>query len=152
MKHLYNRSNDYFLCSVSSLKSHITEENREKCLKSLVFRVKENKETNELKKEGEIDKKENSTEICKKIVETFNEKTSPELKTSLFEVIGIYNSTIPNICTINSICASFSVIMGLEHKNFDFIYYRAFPSIQFQTIKISKDSNCFLCQKSVSDI
>lgn len=137
IKDLYNTEPEPFLCSLRSLEEEISVQNREKYLSSLIFRTKEQYGCTQ---HTELDR------IYLEVADTFNQKAPEHLKTSAFEVEGIYKSIVPNICTINSICASYAVLMVFEHKDYDFVYYDGTELPFTRRIKLDKDLACFVCQ------
>lgn len=133
IKDLYRTNNEPFLCSLKGSIKTITPENRDQILNSLIFKMKEDI------------KVENSNELCEKIVKEFNMKASDDLKTTFFEVIGILKNIIPNVCTINAICASLAVLLAFRDDINDFIYVDGTNDVILDSLIIEKDPDCFIC-------
>ncbi|KAL6121935.1 hypothetical protein NUSPORA_01091 [Nucleospora cyclopteri] len=126
IKDLFNTNNLPFLCSLSG-KIAVTELNREKMLKSTVLSHKNGKTAEE-------------------IVEIFNNSVNNDrYKTNLFEVKGIYEEIVPNVSFINSICASFAILM-IYDQDHDYLFYNGEQKVYLSKQNIEKDEECIVCK------
>lgn len=139
IKELYTVENESHICSLKSVNQEITAGNRDQVLRSMIFQMREIARGNR-----------NIQEIYHEIVEKFNGAASSSLQTTSFEVEGIFNNVIPNVCTINSIGASLGVILAFHTKDEDFIYFDAQNDVFFQVLRLERDSECFVCSKASS--
>ncbi len=136
MKDLFTLDNEAYLCSLSAIDyDNIDITNRNKVLKSLILKIKEKNNINKISEEN----------VLESIINDFNSKVDEKLKTTYFEVYGIYNKIIPNICVINSICASMAI--NIISMKSDFIYYDATDTLQFNQLILEKYEDCILCNK-----
>lgn len=69
-------------------------------------------------------------------------------KTDEFEVTGIIENIVPNVCVMASICASFAVKI-LYLNEYDFIYYNAYRKINLELLKMDVEKNCIVCGKKI---
>lgn len=132
IKDLYNTDETPHLCSLTKTDTLITPENRNKILISLIFK--------------DAVESENSNAKYEEIVIKFNSQAPKNLKTTLFEVQGIAERIIPNACWINSICASYAVILSSIETNEDFFYYDGAFELDLHRLSIEKDPDCFVCK------
>lgn len=148
VKDLYNVKNTPFLCSLKSTKEQITPENRERILNSLIFKIKGESNLSEFKDGTEFGSKiPVQAQIIETITFLFNKNAPDSLKTSVFEVQGLFNEILPNICTINSICASYAVDMAFNAGKHDFIHFTGSHKNLVQKIRLEKNTSCFVCEK-----
>jgi ubiquitin-activating enzyme E1 C len=133
IKDIYNMDKMPFICSLSNIDVIATDINRDKVLRSLIFKMKG----------------ENESISYEKIVESFNEKANKALQTTVFEVKGIFEDIIPSVCFTNSICASNAVIIAFSNKNADFYYFDGEIDMEVSEIIIEKDESCFVCKKTL---
>lgn len=160
---LYKTEQEDYLCSLSNLED-ITLENRNKFLRNFIFKMNTNKE--ELEKfiptivnEFNIKIKElikvkniNIDQFYlknKKVddLQDFTQNMINKLMTTKFEVEGIIKKVMPNICTINSICASNAIIFAFTNTEEDFMFFNGLETPVFTELKLEKDKNCFVCNK-----
>lgn len=147
IKDLYNTDVEPFLCSLKSLDDEVCEQNREKYLSSVVFRIRERYSSSGQPREDEDGTQcSGQDRIYLEIVDMFNQRAPEHLRTNIFEVEGVYKSIVPNICTINSICASYAVLMVFEHRDYDFVYYDGTELPFTRRIKLDRDPSCFVCK------
>ena len=66
-------------------------------------------------------------------------------QTDEFEVLGIFNNIIPNICVINSICAGYAIEMLFNPVPHDFIYYDGSGIPFVRKVTFGSHRQCFLC-------
>ncbi|KAG0441077.1 NEDD8-activating enzyme E1 catalytic subunit [Dictyocoela muelleri] len=62
--------------------------------------------------------------------------------TDMKEVESVLNNVLPNICTINSICAALMIICW--KKKLNFLYFNG-KALNFTFVDIKKDEDCILC-------
>lgn len=150
IRNLYKTANTPYICSLKNIPYRITDENRDKVLNSLIVKYKESdNEDSHTNIEG-IDNKEKidwrfDTKY-NKIVDAFNCMASDKMKTSVFEVKGLYEKILANVCTINSICASYTVNMAFDQTSYDFIYYNGANENSVHKIQLDRDEKCFICK------
>lgn len=150
MKELFsNEKNDIYLCSLGQIDKEININNRNQIIKQMIFKAKE--EAEEAKEAKEETEETEETKIDKdlviaKIVKQFNLKSPKKLKTNYFEIYGLYNNIIPNVCFINSICASIALNMIYENE-YDFVYYNGLEAPYFNKLTLQKNEECILCNK-----
>lgn len=133
IKDLYSAAPELFLCSLGLLESEINAQNRERCLRSTVFKVKEQHACPE-------------PSIFLEIANTFNQRAPEHLRASALEVEGIYMNIVPSVCTTNSICAGYAVLMALDHRDYDFVYFDGTEDPFAQRTRLAKDPLCFVCK------
>ncbi|KAG0419856.1 hypothetical protein EQH57_0381 [Dictyocoela roeselum] len=80
------------------------------------------------------------------VVSEFN-KMRQFAKTDLNEVERVLNNVVPNVCTINSVCASLMVICW--KKSLDFAYFNG-HTVNFNFVGIEKDDECVLCNENLA--
>jgi len=131
IKELYSVDSEPYICSVRSPDQTVTAENRDRLLRSAVFQRKEHCK--------------GTSETYASIAEMFNSVAPAGQHTSAFEVEGIFNSIIPNICTINSICASLGVVLAFQDTEYDFVYFNGQGMVIIETVSLCKDTKCFVC-------
>lgn len=120
------------ICSLGSLPKEITLENREKVLRSLV----------ELKRDGPGSRREK----IEQIVNEFNALAKEKLRTDVFDVTGMYDGVIPNVCFINSVCASLACrLLDGPNLSYDFIFYSGEENMVFEKLHLAKDEKCIVC-------
>lgn len=136
LKDLFKRTEPEYLCSLVGMKNNVTRENRKKVLRSIVI------ETEKVQEESEEDH-------VKKVTDYFNSLVERDLQTTVFEVKGIYYNIIPNIVTINSICASYSTMIILKVIESDFIFSDGTDGLRITNINLLKDENCFICKRNI---
>lgn len=132
MKDLYTAPDDPHLCSLAGAGQEVTASNREKVLVSLIFKEKEG---------GAADEKQMIADIEGR----FNSLAPQDLRTSSFEIYGYLHRTVPNVCTINSICASMAVCLLLRPRDYDFVFYDGACAPSFRKIKLERDPACIVC-------
>lgn len=76
-------------------------------------------------------------------IEIFNKNN--EKKTNEFEIIGIKDNVIPNVCYIASIAASFAFI--LLNSEYDFCFYNG-QICRTEFLNLERDKNCISCGES----
>lgn len=131
---LYSIEKEPHICSMVTASHKITAENRDRALNSVVFQKKESEER------GRSNEK-----IYAEIVDLFNARASPDLRTSVFEVKGKFESIIPNTCTINSIAASIAVVLAFQETDYDFVYFDG-ATLGTSKVALKKDPKCFICR------
>ncbi|ELA42836.1 uncharacterized protein VICG_00151 [Vittaforma corneae ATCC 50505] len=139
IRDFYSDENAPFICSLKKLNQKITAENRNQVLKSIIFQKKEQIHVENNHSDPKYE------EIYEEIVDRFNLNASDDLKTSLFEVKGMFENIIPNVCTINSICANLAVLLAFNAIKDDFVYFDGSSGIFTNAIEIEKDPTCFVC-------
>lgn len=137
IKDIYSSDSTPFICSVADIKSKITPENRLKILTSLIFKVCGDSEP---RHENKL------SSLYFEVMKIFNKNTPLELKTSIFEIKGIAEHIIPNGCWINSMCASYAIILAFKETEEDFFYFDGESNSNLTSVKIEKDENCFICK------
>lgn len=120
------------ICSLGSLPKKITPENREKTLRSLV----------ELRREEPGSREEK----IKKIINEFNALAEENLKVNAFDVVGMFDEIIPNVCFINSVCASLACgLIDATNLHYDFIFYSGEKNITLEKLILDRDEKCIVC-------
>jgi len=138
IKDLYE-ANDPGMCMMRSVPVHITPENRNAVLRSMV----------EIERDMALDNMRAADKqgAVKRIVDSFNAISSNELSTNEFEVFGMYDSIIPNVCFINSICASLAYEMLCSSEEaYDFIFYSGENELIIKKHLLEKDEDCIVCK------
>ncbi|WEL39478.1 sumo-activating enzyme enzyme subunit 2 [Encephalitozoon hellem] len=131
IRELY-REDGVGICSLSSLPEKITSENREKVLRSLV----------ELRRDFPGNRKEK----IEQIVNEFNALAEEKLRTDVFDVSGMYDGIMPNVCFINSICASLAYkLLDGPNLPYDFIFYTGEENIALEKLCLGRDEECIVC-------
>lgn len=145
IKDLYTITNEPHLCTLTNLDQKINESNCEKYLQSMVLKEK-GRLADDHGDMGSEYTKDSVEECIIRVVDTFNNLAPEYLSTSYFEVSGLFKDIIPNVCTINSICATMAlhVICSVE----DFIYYDGTNKPYFRKLIIEIDKECILCKKT----
>lgn len=139
IRDLYKTDNLPYLCSLTGQSVDglsavsVSAESREKALLSLVQKAKERRGAEK--------------QIIRDIVREFNYGTDKPLRTNLFEVTGLFHEIVPNVCAINSICASLAVSL-LDGGPDDFLYYDGSGYPFVRRLGIEKDTACFVCSGS----
>ncbi|KAI5170506.1 NEDD8-activating enzyme E1 [Pancytospora epiphaga] len=138
IKELYHTNGETYLCSLSDTSTEITEFNREKVLKSIIYREKE--KALKLEEEPRV--------VIRKIIKEFNEKViqGSGLETNEFEVEGDYYSIVSNVCFINSIAASLVILMIFTEVEYDFIFYDGTNKPLLKKLKLEKAYDCLYCK------
>lgn len=136
VKDLYNAVPEPFLCSLGSLDGEINAQNREKSLRSIVFNTKEQHPCQ-------------GPDTFLEIANTFNQRAPEHLRTDAFEVEGIYRTIVPSVCTTNSVCAGYAVLMALEHRDYDFVCFDGTGEPFAQRTRLERDPSCFVCKGSL---
>lgn len=136
IKDLYKAEAENYICSSLGSCPIVTRENRNKILNHMVSKNKTNEDLNEI--------------LIRKIVTEFNSIISEDAdEADEFEVLGLFKNIIPNICTINAMCASYAIRMLFSNQNHDFIIYDGREASNIQFLVINKDENCFVCNKRI---
>lgn len=139
IRDLYRDRDMLNMCSLASVPQSITHENRGKVLRTLV--------------ELERDRPGDRTCRMRRIVDRFNALVeSDDMKTDLFDVAGMYDNVLPNVCFINSICAGlvFSLLAD-ESRTFDFVFYSGEEGISFTRLTMERDMGCIVCGTDIQD-
>lgn len=140
IKDLYSVEKAPLICSLKSPHQRVTAENRDQILNSIVFQKKERVCGETAYSHAVYD------ETYEEIVAEFNSHAPDNLKASVAEVKGIFENIIPNVCTINSICASIAVMLAFRDTGHDFVYFDGSSGISADTMHIDKDPSCFVCR------
>lgn len=162
------------LCGMRSLSEPIDVSNRDKVLYSLIYKERERYEE-DAKQCGEINSEEgqNNTnclsmceineghraslhfhskdrrkEVIQSIVHDFNKHVSLSLKTTYFEVEGYFDRIVPNVCTINAICASMAVQMIGRERIYDFAFFDGREGFSIKYLRLKRDANCLICKSA----
>ncbi|KMV65449.1 hypothetical protein M970_090870 [Encephalitozoon cuniculi EcunIII-L] len=123
-------------CSLGSLPLEVTPANRERVLRSLV----------ELRRDGSGSREEK----IRKIVDEFNALAGESLRTDALDVAGAYDETMPNVCFINSVCASLACeLLDATDRYYDFMFYSAEEGILLRKLLLSRDKECIVCSLDV---
>lgn len=133
IKDLYMEEGEPNTCSLRSIPERVVFENRYNVLRSMV--------------ELEREKKSNRKSKIRRIVNDFNALVEDEkLRTSPFEVMGMYDGIVPNVCFVNSICASMVYeLLNATDTSFDYIFYNGEERISFTKLLLGKDKQCLVC-------
>ncbi|KAM0674534.1 hypothetical protein GVAV_002150 [Gurleya vavrai] len=138
------------------VKKVIKQKNKEKYMNSCLYCIKElynNDDNFVFCTQRNINTLENRADLLKFIcikyesilqaIENFNEiaKEKNYKLTDQIEIENIKFNIIPNVCFINSICASLAFLI-LEDKTNDFYFYNGISV--FKT-SINKNKDCFVC-------
>ena len=122
IKDLFIQEQTIPLCTLSNVKE-VTEENRERFLRSVAFEY------------DEIDE----------AMAIFNKKVNNiELITNKDEIAEYKRNIVPNVAYVNSICASLAIKLLFDDENC-FYFYDASKTIYLVKEKIEKDENCIVC-------
>lgn len=114
------------LCTISRATA-VTNENRQKILKSTIFEYKNTKSNEE-------------------IAAIFNDKVTDNLLlTNVNEIEELVHIIIPNASFTNSICASLAIMLLNDNQN-DFIFYDGSQKIYTAKQRIEPDENCIVCR------
>lgn len=132
IKYMYTTQKEIHLCSLRSVPKEITSANRERVLLSIIAK----------RLDSEVHKDKNS--VCS-IVKYFNSKAPEKLWTTEFEVHGLIHQVIPSICTTNSICAGYAVMMLYGVIAEDFLFYDTRFINSLSRVCISPDPDCLVC-------
>ncbi|KAM0672653.1 NEDD8-activating protein uba3 [Ordospora colligata] len=138
IKDLYEINNPG-ICTMKSLPVHITPENRNAVLRSMV----------EMDRDMTLDDMRyfNKKSTVMKIIDAFNAISPNELNTNEFEVVGMYDNIMPNVCFINSICASLVYRMLCSPETaYDFIFYSSEDKLVINKMLLEKDKDCIVCK------
>lgn len=141
IKELFNTDETPYLCSLKNISCGITSKNRDKMLLSLIFKQKESDFEGKTQSKCPLD-------YYGEIANNFNQLVPEDLKTNAFEVQGFMEKIIPNSCWVNSICASYALILAFEDTNEDFFYFDGEFDLELKKLKVEKDKNCFLCNNT----
>ncbi|KAI4291256.1 NEDD8-activating enzyme E1 [Pancytospora philotis] len=144
IRDLYSSPRAPNLCSLRNTEQKVDAASREKILLSLIYKTRE-----ELTAGGAdaLRTPANSDALIAQIVARFNEMASAEHRTDNFEVRGHFEQIVPNVCTINAICASLAVRLLERKDGVDFLFYNgaSFPAVS--CLRLEKDSACVLCRQ-----
>lgn len=150
---LYKLTENIPLCSLSNIENDLTEEKREKTLISFVYKNSGKSIENISNLYNEIIQnkvKIKETENNTKTILFQNEKDKFQkyktFFTTTFEVKGIVENIIPNVSTINSLCASMAIMAAFKPTENDFIFFDSMSETpNLQKIKLESDKYCFVC-------
>lgn len=130
IKYLYNTDEDPYFCSIRSLPKVISAENRKRTILAIV--------ASELETHSRED-------TVKRAVNKFNSLAPSNLHTDEFEMYGYVFKIIPTICVINSICASYAILMMNNLIKEDFIFYNGQNGTELKRVLLEKDYKCIIC-------
>lgn len=128
---LYYTNKTVNICSLKGKEIAINTENKMAVIKSMIV---SNKDV--IKDKGLL---------YSHVLNEFNSQVDKNLKTTVFEIQGIDEDVVPNICTINSIAASLAIetLNGSD----DFIFANCDDGCVINKIKLVKDPSCFVCKE-----
>lgn len=127
IKDLYNTDDNFYFCTLRDISKYtVAKENRLFILKNTIATL-------------------NSDNVAL-IVKTFNIKVPHiEHQTNVFEVEGLLNNILPNICCVNAICAGLAFVI-LDDEKYDYYFYDS--SREIRKYRLSNDENCIVCGSS----
>lgn len=171
MYELYRLDDDDYLCSLTNVEI-ISIENRDKALRSIIMKHMDEPDNrierivtefnskiiefndknkpiileNKYSKSNNTGNNINSEDKHMKNIKIIGLKNSEcPLNTNEFEVKGIIDKLIPNICTTNSICASNAVLLAFGNTEYDFVFFEGSNTSKFCELILEKDPTCFVC-------